>query len=486
MSSAAFPLRGSEGPSVERRNPATGAVVSRERARSVEGCLQLASAAAAAFPSWSATVVSLRQAALRKWADTIREAAPDLIRAMMEETGATRDWAAYNAAFAAEMVRGVAAAGDDFRQVEILPRAMRPGVLARVERVPAGVVFGIAPWNAPLILGVRALAAPLLVGNTVLVKGNEFAPRTFRLLGETLTAAGLPRDVAAIFLVPPEDSEACVAALIGSPVVRRVSFTGSTRVGRHVAELCARHLKRPLLELGGQAPVLVLADADLDLAAEAAVKGAFLNQGQICMSTERLIVAEGVADALIDRIDALRRRLRLGNPLEGPCDLGPVISAAAAERIAGLLADATGRGARLVGGGGIRHAFVEPTLIDGIEPGMRLYHEEAFGPVLSVTRVASDGEAITVANDSDYGLAAAVFSQDTARADRVARAIQSGICHINRATVDDNPHAPFGGVKASGYGRFGGAWAFDEFAETRWITARSADADDRRHTGRNE
>ena len=330
--------------------------------------------------------------------------------------------------------------------------------------------LGIAPWNAPLILGMRAAAAPLLCGNTVLLKGNEFAPATFRMLGDVLADAGFPRNVVQVFLTSAEDSEAVVEALIASPVVRRVSFTGSTRVGRRVAELCARHLKPSVLELGGQAAMVVLEDADIEAAAEAAVTGAYCNQGQICMSTERLVVVDSVADELVGAIELRRQALQLGDPADPETDLGPVVSISDAERLSGLIGDAVSRGARLVGGGRMRDAFVEPCLLDGIEPNMRLYSEEVFGPVLSVTRVADEKEALTVVNDSEYGLAASVFSRDVARATDLARNIESGICHINRSTVYDDPHAPFGGVKSSGYGRLGGRWGIEEFTEVRWIT----------------
>lgn len=204
--------------------------------------------------------------------------------------------------------------------------------------------------------------------------------------------------------------------------------------------------------------MVVLDDANLDLAASQAVKGAFLNQGQICMSTERLIVQNSVADTLIEKIEVLRKACVVGDPLDAATDIGPVINVGAAERLSGLLSDAVSKGARLIGGGGMRAAFFEPTLLDGVEADMRLYTEETFGPILSITRVNTDQEAVTVANDSEYGLAASVFSENTARAAHISHQIHTGICHINRCTVDDDPLAPFGGVKASGYGRFGGPW----------------------------
>ena len=215
-----------------------------------------------------------------------------------------------------------------------------------------------------------------------------------------------------------QDVAEVVDALIASPVVRRVNFTGSTRGGRRVAEICAKYLKRPLLELGGQSAMIVLSDADLDLATLAALQGAYRNQGQICMSTERLIVASSVADELIARIEAGRRALLHGDPRSPGTEVGPVISREAAERLTGMIRDAVQKGAHLVGGGRMRDAYLEPALLDRVEPDMRLYQEEVFGPVLAVTRVGSDLEALSVANDSEYGLACAVFSQDARRAAR--------------------------------------------------------------------
>lgn len=457
---------------VLRRNPATGRIVSEEPAHDLSASLRFAARAASAYPTWAATKVEDRAECLLSIASEIEALGAEFCRAMIEEIGAPRSWAEHNVRFAAHILRCVAETSSAIFEPQAIETA--DGVISRAERSSCGVCLGIAPWNAPLILGVRAFAAPIACGNTILLKGNEIAPRTYSLIGEALSRSSLPKDVVKVFLCPAEESEAIVDALIECPVIRRVNFTGSTRVGRRIAALCAKHLKRPLLELGGQAPMVVLEDADLELAAEAAVRGAYLNQGQICMSTERLIVSEDIADAFIDRLENLRQRLVVGDPGEAATDLGPVIDIAAAERLSGLVADAVSKGARLVGGGGTRDAFFEPTLIDGVEANMRLFSEETFGPVLTITRVASDKEAITIANDSEYGLAAAVFSKNTERAEAIARQIHSGICHINRCTVDDDPRAPFGGVKASGYGRFGGAWAFDEFTELRWITVQTS------------
>ena len=457
-----------EGLVIEHISPVSGRVVSAERAVSIEDSRRCAGRAAAAFPAWSSRSPAQRAELLISAADILEDRVEMFREAMCAELGTPSAWARHNVAFAAEILRQVATYSGELESPEQIRDTKWQE--SRAVRVPCGVCLGIAPWNAPVILGVRSVAAPLLCGNTVLLKGSEFAPRTFRLLGEVFHDAGMPEDVVQVLLTLPEDSEAIVEALIEAPVVRRVNFTGSTRVGRRVAELCAKHLKRPLLELGGQASMIVLEDADLEVAAEAAVWGGYVNQGQVCMSTERLIVIDSIADTLIEKIEAKRRLLKLGDPSEESVDVGPVIGVSAVKRLSGLIGDAIDKGAVLVGGGQAQDAFFEPTLVDRVEPEMRLYQEEVFGPILSVTRVCNDLDAVTVANDSEYGLSSAVFSRDLKRAENIAGRIHTGICHINSTTVDDNPHAPFGGVKASGYGRFGGRWALDEFTELRWIT----------------
>jgi benzaldehyde dehydrogenase (NAD) len=454
---------------VERKSPIDGRIVSAEIALDKTQSLDVVAQAAAAFPAWSSLAAAQRAELLSRAADVLESRREDFHAALSEEIGAPSKWVHTNISFAASILRQVGVYADEAEKTETLQETR--DITSQAVRVPCGVCLGISPWNAPLVLGFRAVAAPLLCGNTVLLKGSDFAPRTLRLIGEVFDQAGFPQGVMTPILTRAEDSEEIVEALIASPVVRRVNFTGSTRVGQRVAELCAKYLKRPLLELGGQSTMLVLEDADLDHAAREALRGAYLNQGQVCMSTERLIVAAPIADAFAAKLEALRAQLSLGDPRLPETDVGPVISHAAAERIAGLISDALSKGARLVGGGGVQGNSVEPTLLDAIEPDMRVYHEEVFGPLVSMTRVVNDLEAITIANDSEYGLVCSVFSTDMARARNVADQLHSGICHINRATFDDTPHAPFGGVKSSGYGRFGGRWGIHEFTELRWMTS---------------
>ena len=459
------------GRTFERINPLTGAVATRAVAATVEEAAAAAASAAAAFPSWSALGPGERRARLQAAANELEGREEHFLEAMAEEIGATESWGRFNVALAASMLREAAAMTTAICG-EVIPSAIRSNAMAL--RQPVGVVLSMAPWNAPVILGVRSVAMPLACGNTVVFKGSEVCPRTHWLIGETFRAAGFDLGVVNVISNAPADASRIIEALIAHPTVRRVNFTGSTRVGRHIAELAARHLKPVLLELGGKAPLLVLDDADLDEAVAAAAFGAFMNQGQICMSTERLIVDEAVVEPFTRKLAAKAATLVAGDPRKAKAPLGAMISREAVERVLSLVRDAVAKGAHLVCGGHANGVLMDATLLDHVTPAMRIYHEESFGPVAAIIRVDGADEAVRVANDTEYGLAAAVFGRDVSRALQLARRIESGICHINGATVQDEAHAPFGGVKASGYGRFGGSAAIHEFTELRWITIGSS------------
>ncbi|MDE1011430.1 MAG: aldehyde dehydrogenase, partial [Paraburkholderia fungorum] len=378
------------------------------------------------------------------------------------------NWYGFNVMLSANMLREAAAMTTQI-DGSIIPSDM-PGNFAMAIRQPCGVVLGLAPWNAPVILATRAIAMPLACGNTVVLKASEVCPGVHRLIGEVLHEAGLGDGVVNVITNSPDDAPALVEKMIARPEVRRVNFTGSTHVGRVIAQHAARYLKPALLELGGKAPVLVLDDADLDSAVQAIAFGAFFNQGQICMSTERVLVDESVADELIARLVEKTRTLKAGAPTHPDSVLGSMVSAQAVQRIQALVEDARGKGARLPVGCIAEGSILQPVIVDGVTRDMKLYTEESFGPVVTLQRVKNAEEALQAANDSAYGLSAAIFSRDVARALDLARRIQSGICHINGATVHDEAQMPFGGVKDSGYGRFGGKASVEAFTELRWIT----------------
>ena len=458
----------SGGRTFTRSNPLTGEPATIAAAAGIEDARAAAEAAGAAFADWSQIGPNPRRALLNKAAAALEARADAFVAAMMSETGSTEMWARFNLMLAAGMVREAAALTTQIGG-EVIP-SDKTGCIAMALREPVGAMLGIAPWNAPIILGVRAIAVPLACGNTMVLKASEQCPRTHALIVEAFAEAGFPEGVVNLVTNAPEDAGEVVGALIDHPAIRRINFTGSTAIGRIIAKRAAEHLKPVLLELGGKAPLIVLEDADLDEAVNAAAFGAFMNQGQICMSTERIIVVEAIADAFAEKFRAKASGLACGDPREGKTPLGAVVDQKTVGHVNALIDDATGKGATLLAGGKSDGVLMCATVVDGVTAEMKLYRDESFGPIVGILRATDEEEAIRLANDSEYGLSAAIFTRDTARGLKIARRIRSGICHVNGPTVHDEPQMPFGGVGASGYGRFGGKAGIDSFTELRWVT----------------
>jgi benzaldehyde dehydrogenase (NAD) len=461
------------GATFTRANPLDGTIATTAPAASAEDAIAAVDAAAAAFREWSIKGPGERRAILTKAAHALEARTSDIAAAMAAETGASGMWAGFNVHLAAGMLLEAAALTTQING-EIIPSDV-PGCISMAVRQAAGVVVGIAPWNAPVILAVRAIAVPLACGNTVVLKASELCPATHGLIIQALQEAGLPKGVVNFVTNAPQDAAAVVEAMVAHPAVKRVNFTGSTHVGRIIAGTCAKYLKASVLELGGKAPLLILDDANLDAAVNAAAFGAFANSGQICMSTERIIVDQGIADEFVTKLVAKARTLPLGDPRNGPTVLGSVVDMSTVRRCNELIDDAVAKGARIVCGGKADSTLMPATLIDHVTSSMRIFSEETFGPVKAIVRVADENEAIACANDNTFGLSAAVFTRDTARGWRVASRIESGICHINGPTVHDEAQMPFGGVKGSGWGRFGGRAGIEAFTELRWITLQTED-----------
>lgn len=451
-----------------RTNPLTGEIASTAPAMKAADIPAIAERAATGFSVWSAMGPNARRAVLMKAATALEARKDSFVQAMMNEIGATAGWAMFNLGLAASMVREAAALTTQIAG-EVIP-SDKPGCMAMALKEPVGVILGIAPWNAPIILGVRAVAVPLACGNSVILKASETCPRTHELIIESFAEAGFPEGVVNVVTNAPEDAGEVVGALIDAPQVKRINFTGSTHVGRIIAKRAAEHLKPCLLELGGKAPLIVLEDADLDEAVKAAAFGAFMNQGQICMSTERIIVVDAVADAFAAKFAAKAQSMPTGDPREGTTPLGAVVDQTTVSHVNSLINDAVVKGATLLSGGTADSVLMPATIVDKVTDGMNIYRDESFGPVVAIIRARDADHAVTLANDSEYGLSAAVFTRDIAKGLTIARQIRSGICHVNGPTVHDEAQMPFGGVGASGYGRFGGRQGIDSFTETRWIT----------------
>ena len=447
--------------------PATGAELGRTGVADAEDVARASAAAAAAQPAWAATNFEERAAVLRRAGDLIHKHAAEIRRWMSRETGAIDGLAAFAVGVAAQECYEAAALAS--RPLgEILP-SNQPR-LSLLRRVPVGVVGVISPFNVPLILSTRSVAPALALGNAVVLKPDLRTPVAGGFIqARVFEEAGLPEG---LLHVLPGGAETG-SAIVTDPRIRLVSFTGSTAAGRAVGELAARHLKRVHLELGGNSALVILDDADIELAVSAGAWASFLHQGQICMTAGRHIVAEGIADAYVSALAAHAEHLPVGDPATGQVALGPLIDAHQRDKVHSLVTSSVDAGARLAAGGRYENLFYQPTVLDDVRTDMPAYAQEVFGPVAPVVRFSGVEEAVRLAADSGYGLSLAIMTQDVMKGLALAEQIPSGIVHINDQTVNDEAVAPFGGVNDSGTGaRFGGTANLDAFTDQRWITVR--------------
>lgn len=463
------PRAAAGGKTFARRHPTDDRLITTVAAATLADARAAADSASRAFATWSQTGPTERRRILLRAADLVEERVTEFVSTMALEVGASELWSRFNVGLTANLLREAASLATQI-QGETIPTD-KPGTLSMTLRQPVGVILSIAPWNGPVVLAARALAYPLVCGNTVVFRASETSPRTHALLVEILHAAGLPAGALNLITTAPSDAPEVIDELIAHPAIRRINFTGSTRVGRIIAQKAALHLKRCLLELGGKSPLIILKDAPLDDAVRAAVFGSFLYQGQICMSTERIVVDASVADEVAARIAEQVRGLPSGDPAQSPsCVIGPMAFRESGARVNALIEDALAKGATLLVGGKADGATMPATVLDHVTDEMSIYDAETFGPITVMIRARDTADAVRIANDTAYGLAASVFSRDVTAAIGVAMQLQSGSCHINGATVQNEAQAPFGGMKDSGYGRFDGRAVIDEFTELKWLT----------------
>jgi acyl-CoA reductase-like NAD-dependent aldehyde dehydrogenase len=448
-------------------SPNTGKPIYKASSASISDATKAIESAVAAQEAWAATKPSARRDVFLRAAEGFLKRKDELYKITHEETGAGENMFNFEFNLAVEGCKAIAGLIPVATKGTV-PTPSEEGKSAIVVREPYGVVLSIAPWNAPYVLGLRACLGPLAMGNAVILKGSEASPGAYWAISSILHEAGLPKGCMNTIIHRPEDAAAVTSAIISSPHVAKITFTGSTATGSIIASQAAKLLKPTLMELGGKAPTIICEDADIQQAALGCALGAFLHSGQICMSTERIIVHAKVAEAFKKAFGPTV------NQVFGDAQSLTLISDLPVRKNKSLLEDAIGKGAVVVHGDASHNdelkAGMRPVVIENVTQDMEIYHNESFGPTVSLYTVSSDEEALELANDTDYGLAAAVYTEDLRRGLRIAKKIKSGAVHINGMSVHDETALPHGGFKKSGYGRFNGLEGLDEWVQTKTIT----------------
>ncbi|KAL5618276.1 hypothetical protein FOVSG1_000498 [Fusarium oxysporum f. sp. vasinfectum] len=451
-------------------SPASGEVVHRYHSADVKDANAAVEAAAEAFKSWRKTRPSERRDLFLKAAEIMEKRRDELRKYSMSETGSDATWADFDISTGISHLKEVA--GRIGTLEGAIPTVSDPNTTALVLREPYGVVVAIAPWNAPYILGTRSVVFPMAAGNTVVFKASEVSPRTLWAIADVFREAGLPDGVLNVIFHERANAAAVTAALIEHPEVKKINFTGSTPVGRIIGKLAGENLKPVILELGGKAPAIVWEDADLDLAALQCTLGAFMNSGQVCMSTERILVHKNVKDEFEKKLSATIEQV-----FSSKGDAPILIASAPVEKNKAMIKDAISKGASLVHGNPdveeSSKTRMRPIVVRDVTTEMDIYKSESFGPTVSLMAIETEEEAIKIANDTEYGLSSAVFTSDLQRGLRIAREIETGAVHINNMSIHDESGLPHGGAKASGYGRFGASAGLDEWTRTKNITFRN-------------
>lgn len=448
-------------------NPADGSALAQVADVGVGETRRAIDAAAAALPAWRALTAKARATLLRKWQELMLAHQEDLALLMSSEQGKPLPEARGEVAYGAAFLEWFAEEGKRVYGDVIPAHGADKRIVVLKE--PVGVVAAITPWNFPIAMITRKAGPALAAGCTLLIKPAEDTPLCALALAELAARAGIPPGV--VNVLPSSRPAEVGGELTANPLVRKLSFTGSTAVGKQLMAECAATVKKVSLELGGNAPFIVFDDADVEAAVAGAMASKYRNAGQTCVCANRLLVQDGIYEAFATRLAAAVAALRVGPALSGEVEQGPLINEAAVSKVEALLADAVDKGARVLCGGK-RHAlggtFFEPTILADVDPGMRLAREEIFGPVAPLFRFHSEEEAIRLANDTEYGLAAYFYARDIGRVWRVAEQLEYGIIGINEGIISTEV-APFGGMKASGSGREGSRYGIDDYLEIKYL-----------------
>ncbi|QWD89188.1 NAD-dependent succinate-semialdehyde dehydrogenase [Polynucleobacter sp. MWH-CaK5] len=453
----------------EVNNPANQQIIAQVPNMTPADALRAVDQAHAALPTWKAKTAKDRSQLLRRWFELMNRDADRLARLMTEEQGKALMEAKGEVTYAASFIEWFAEEAK--RVMGAIPASPWSDKRMMVLKQAIGVCVSITPWNFPLAMITRKVAPAIAAGCTIVIKPAEQTPLSALALAELAKEAGIPDGVINIVTADAKNSVAIGKALCDSPLVRHLSFTGSTPVGRILMEQCAPTIKKVALELGGHAPFIVFEDADIDAAVSGAMQSKYRNAGQTCVCTNRFYVHESLHDAFVEKLAQASKRLVIGPGLDKGVQLGPLIDQQAIDKVEQHVQDAVAKGARVMTGGK-RHTlggtFYEPTVLAGVKKGMLITEEETFGPVAAVIPFTSELEVIQMANDSEYGLASYFYSKDISRIWRVAEALEFGMVGVNTGTIS-NEVAPFGGVKQSGLGREGSVWGMDEYLEMKYV-----------------
>ena len=448
-------------------NPATGELIAAVPRLGAAETRRAIEAAERAYPAWRARTAKERAGVLRRWYELMLEHQEELAVLLTTEQGKPLAESRAEIAYAASFFEWFA---EEAKRVygDTIPQPATDKRIV-VQKEPIGVTAGITPWNFPAAMITRKVAPALAAGCTMVLKPAEQTPLSALALARLGEEAGVPPGVFSVVTGDAEDAPAIGGELTSNPIVRKLSFTGSTEVGKLLMRQCADTVKKVSLELGGNAPFIVFDDADLEAAVEGAIVCKFRNSGQTCVCANRILVQDTVYDAFLERFTAAVAKLRVGNGLDDGVELGPLIDAQAIEKVERHVADARAGGAELVAGGSSPGGtFYAPTVLSGVRQGMAMTIEETFGPVAGLQRFQTEAEAIVLANDTPYGLAAYFYSRDLARVWRVSEALEYGILGVNTGIISTEA-APFGGMKESGIGREGSKYGLDDWLELKYL-----------------
>ena len=450
-------------------NPANQAVIAEVKNMTATDALAAVQKAETALPSWRDKTGKERAAIMRRWFDLINRDADRLAKLMTEEQGKALVEAKGEVIYAASFIEWFAEEAK--RVMGAVPASPWTDKRLMVLKQPIGVCVSITPWNFPLAMITRKVAPAIAAGCTIVIKPAEQTPLSAIALGDLAKEAGIPDGVINIVTADATNSIAIGQALCASPIVRHLSFTGSTPVGRILMEQCAPTIKKVALELGGHAPFIVFEDADLDAAVEGAIQSKYRNAGQTCVCTNRFYVHQSLHDAFVQKLAEATKKIKVAPGLEPGSQLGPLIDQQAVDKVKSHVEDAVSKGAQLVIGGkshALGGTFYEPTVLSGVKKGMLITEEETFGPVAPLFRFKTEEEAIHMANDTEFGLACYFYTRDIGRVWRVGEALEYGIVGINEGIIS-TVVAPFGGVKSSGFGREGSKYGIDDYLEIKYV-----------------